>query len=153
MYIPRRLTRTLRDALAGFPAIVLTGPRQSGKTTLLRQEAGERVAYVSFDDPLERDFATVDPVGFLARFGEAPVILDEIQHVPGLLPHLKMRIDADPTPGRFCTFTHPGPRHWPVCRGSSPKAFPRFTTWWPLPEATICAAPPTRGLAARNCLS
>jgi len=97
MYIPRRLTRTLRDALAGFPGIVLTGPRQSGKTTLLRQEAGERVAYVSFDDPLARDFATVDPVGFLARFGEAPVILDEIQHVPGLLPHLKMRIDADPT--------------------------------------------------------
>lgn len=96
MYRQRQLAAALRQALAGFPAILVSGPRQSGKTTFLRHEAGDDVDYVSFDDPLERDFATVDPTGFLARFADRAVILDEIQYVPGLLPHLKMRIDAAP---------------------------------------------------------
>lgn len=96
MYQQRQLASTLSQALAGFPAVLVTGPRQSGKTTFLRHEAGEQVDYVSFDDPLERDFAAVDPAGFLGRFGNRPVILDEIQYVPALLSHLKMRIDAEP---------------------------------------------------------
>lgn len=96
MYRQRQLATALRQALAGFPAVLVTGPRQSGKTTFLRHEAGEHADYVSFDDPLERDFATVDPVGFLVRFAKRPVILDEIQYVPALLSHVKMRIDAEP---------------------------------------------------------
>ncbi len=96
MYRQRDLTSALRRALAGFPAVLVTGPRQSGKTTFLRHEAGARADYVSFDDPLERDFATVDPAGFLARFADRPAILDEIQYVPTLLSQLKMRIDAAP---------------------------------------------------------
>jgi len=96
MYRQRQLATALQKALAGFPAVLVTGPRQSGKTTFLRHEAGEQVDYVSFDDPMERDFAGVDPAGFLGRFSDRPVILDEIQYVPGLLSHLKMRIDADP---------------------------------------------------------
>ena len=96
MYRQRQLAAALNRALAGFPAVLVTGPRQSGKTTFLRHEAGEQVDYVSFDDPLERDFATVDPAGFLGRFARRPVILDEIQYVPALLSHLKMRIDAEP---------------------------------------------------------
>ena len=96
MYRQRQLAAALSQALVGFPAILVTGPRQSGKTTFLRHEAGEQVDYVSFDDPLERDFATVDPAGFLGRFARRPVILDEIQYVPALLSHLKMRIDAEP---------------------------------------------------------
>lgn len=96
MYRQRALATTLRNALAGFPAVLVTGPRQSGKTTFLRHEAGDDVAYISFDDPIERDFALLDPSGFLARFKDCRLILDEIQYVPSLLPHLKMRIDAEP---------------------------------------------------------
>jgi predicted AAA+ superfamily ATPase len=96
MYQQRLLALALRQALAGFPATLLTGPRQSGKTTFLRHEAGEQVDYISFDDPLERDFAAVDPAGFLGRFTNRPVILDEIQYMPALLSHLKMRIANEP---------------------------------------------------------
>ncbi len=96
MYQQRQLAPALRQAISGFPAILLTGPRQSGKTTFLRHEAGELADYSSFDDPLERDFALVDPTGFPGRFTDRPVILDEIQHVPALLSHLKMRIDREP---------------------------------------------------------
>ncbi len=96
MYQQRQLASTLGKALVAFPAVLLTGPRQSGKTTFLRHEAGDQVDYISFDDPLERDFATVDPEGFLGRFMDRPVILDEIQYVPALLKYLKMRIDQAP---------------------------------------------------------
>jgi predicted AAA+ superfamily ATPase len=93
MYIPRHLYPTLAKALQYFPAVLITGPRQSGKTTFLLQEGGKGYSYVSFDDPLERNFAISDPNGFLDRFDDKPVILDEIQYVPEILPYLKIRID------------------------------------------------------------
>jgi uncharacterized protein len=93
-YLPRRLARPLLAALEGFPAVLVTGPRQSGKTTLLRQEV-EESAYVTFDDPLERDVARSDPEGFLDRFGGGRVILDEVQYVPELFQYLKVRIDRE----------------------------------------------------------
>ena len=96
MYQQRTLASTFLVALTGFPAVLVTGPRQSGKTTFLRHEAGDDVAYISFDDPIERDFALLDPTGFLARFERRRLILDEIQYVPSLLSHLKLRIDAAP---------------------------------------------------------
>jgi hypothetical protein len=95
MYVPRLLLPTLKEALRSFPAVLVTGPRQAGKTTFLVKEYGEKNAYVSFDDPLERDFAINDPNGFLDRFGEKSVILDEIQYVPEILSYLKIRIDRD----------------------------------------------------------
>ena len=95
MYIPRLLYHSLAKALQHFPAVLITGPRQSGKTTFLLQEGGPGYSYVSFDDPLERNFAVSDPNGFLDRFGNQPVIVDEIQYVPDILPYLKMRIDQD----------------------------------------------------------
>jgi uncharacterized protein len=94
-YVPRLLTRPLLEARAAFPAVLVTGPRQSGKTTLLREELGEESAYVTFDDPLERDFARSDPEGFLDRFEGRPAILDEVQYVPEIFQHLKIRIDRE----------------------------------------------------------
>ncbi|MFH0729114.1 MAG: ATP-binding protein [Pseudomonadota bacterium] len=93
MYIKRQLAPTLQKAIRQFPAVLVTGPRQAGKTTFLQNQAGEGFAYASFDDPVERSFAVADPIGFLDRFGDRPVILDEIQYVPDLLPSLKLRID------------------------------------------------------------
>src|SRR6185295_9770194 len=56
---------------------------------------GQGARYLNLDDPLERDFARTDPNGFLDRFGEARVVLDEIQYAPELFPYLKIRIDQD----------------------------------------------------------
>ncbi|MFZ1984977.1 MAG: ATP-binding protein [Desulfatitalea sp.] len=95
MYVKRQLATTLQKATRQFPAVLVTGPRQAGKTTFLQNEAGEGFAYASLDDPVERSFAVADPIGFLHRFGDNPVILDEIQYVPDLLPSLKRRIDRD----------------------------------------------------------
>jgi uncharacterized protein len=94
MYIPRMLSSTVEQAQKQFPAVLVTGPRQAGKTTFLLREFGQK-NYVSFDDPLERNFALSDPNGFLDRFGEQSVILDEIQYVPEILSYLKIRIDRD----------------------------------------------------------
>lgn len=78
-----------------FPVVLVTGPRQSGKTTFLQHEAPAGAGYVSFDDPLERAFVREDPEGLLDRFRDRPVVLDEIQQVPELLPLLKRRVDRD----------------------------------------------------------
>jgi hypothetical protein len=98
-YCPRRLASALRRALRTFPAALVTGARQSGKTTLLRNEL-PRHRYVSLERPDARARALSDPEGFLGEAG-APLVLDEIQYAPALLHHIKDRIDADRRAGRF----------------------------------------------------
>ncbi len=95
MYVSRLLAATLHAALEELPAVLLTGPRQSGKTTLVLHELRDQFAYATLDDPLGRSFAAEDPAGFLNQFGDTPLILDEIQYVPELLSYLKIRIDRD----------------------------------------------------------
>ncbi len=97
-YLPRRLASTLTRALRTFPAVAVSGPRQSGKTTLLREELDH--SYVSLDRPDVRERALADPVGFFQDH-PPPLIIDEIQHVPALLHHVKSRIDEDRRPGRW----------------------------------------------------
>ncbi len=93
-YIQRGLEATLAAATAAFPAVMVSGPRQTGKTTLLREQFGRNYRYVSLEQPPIRTLARQDPGGFLDVY-RAPVILDEIQCAPELLPFIKERIDAD----------------------------------------------------------
>lgn len=97
MYVRRLLSDKFIHAVRNFPAVLVTGPRQSGKTTFLLHEAGKETSYISFDDPMERGIALKDPNGFLDRFEGRQVILDEIQYVPDILPYIKIRIDRDRT--------------------------------------------------------
>lgn len=115
MLIPRTLSATLALARTSFPAVLVTGARQTGKTTLLRHQAGMDAAYASLDDPLTREFARTDPKGFLGQFN-GPAVLDEVQHVPDLLTYLKIAIDADRRPGRFLLT---GSQQFPLMRGIS----------------------------------
>ena len=93
-YIERSLEPVLIGATAEFPAVVLTGPRQSGKTTLLRRLFGASHRYVSLELPDVRAAARGDPRSFLEAF-PPPVIFDEAQYAPDLFPYIKERIDED----------------------------------------------------------
>ena len=97
--IARDLAARLTDVAGSFPAVTLTGPRQSGKSTLCRELFPER-SYVNLEAPDERAFAAEDPRAFLDRYPNG-AILDEVQRVPNLVSYLQPRIDADPVPGRW----------------------------------------------------
>ncbi len=92
-YIRRSLEPIVKKAAREFPAIVLTGPRQSGKTTLLQHVFGQQHRYVSLDLPDVRAAAAEDPRGFLELY-PPPVIFDEVQHAPHLLPYIRAKVDA-----------------------------------------------------------
>jgi predicted AAA+ superfamily ATPase len=93
-YIRRSLESVLKRAVLEFPVVIVTGPRQSGKTTLLKHLFAGSYTYVSLEPPDIRAAASEDPRGFLAMY-QPPCILDEVQYAPDLLPYIKERVDAD----------------------------------------------------------
>ena len=96
---PRPLASVLHDALTDTPVVCLTGPRQSGKSTLVRAMLPER-PYFSLDHPPYLSAAKADPAGFVAALPRE-VTIDEIQRAPELLPAIKLSVDLDRRPGRF----------------------------------------------------
>ncbi len=99
MTLARAASSLLHEMARGFPVIAITGPRQSGKSTLAR-ESFPRHPYVTLEDPDTRSVALADPRRFLARFPEGAV-LDEVQRAPELLSYLQGRVDAAQRPGEF----------------------------------------------------
>ena len=97
--LPRTLEPVLRQAAHRYPVVTLIGPRQSGKTTLVKMAFPDHV-YASLEDPDQREFAATDPRGFLAQFN-GPVILDEAQRAPDLFSYIQTESDEVAGSGRF----------------------------------------------------
>ncbi|MEN6372097.1 MAG: ATP-binding protein [Armatimonadota bacterium] len=100
MYLPRTLENFARPAAGQFPAMLVTGARQVGKTTFLRHLSEPERTYVSLDDLLLLDLAKRDPALFFQRF-RPPMLIDEIQYAPELLPYIKMEADRAQKPNLF----------------------------------------------------
>ncbi len=96
------ISRTLESLVASsrFPVLMLSGARQVGKTTFLRHLSEPDRTYVTLDDPLVQSLAKEDPALFMQRFSP-PVLIDEIQYAPELLPHIKIAVDRDRAPDQF----------------------------------------------------
>ncbi len=93
-YIERTIEKTIRKYLGIFSSVAITGPRQSGKSTMLKERFVPEYRYVTFDNPLEIEHLESDPNGFIKKYNNK-VIFDEIQKAPELFNYLKIEIDND----------------------------------------------------------
>ena len=102
MQIKRSAKKYLEYLSGHFPAVVITGARQTGKSTLVKEFAAEKggLSYVTLDYPVLRNLARTDPEIFLQQY-KAPVIIDEIQYAPELLPYIKIKIDENRSHGMY----------------------------------------------------
>lgn len=96
----RSLAKTIHEVSASFPVILVTGPRQVGKTTLLEACAEKERSYVTLDDLAERIIAQQDPALFL-QMHPPSLIVDEVQYAPELFSYIKMAVDKAKQPGMF----------------------------------------------------
>lgn len=115
MYVERTLESFIKSANEQMPVLLVTGARQVGKTTLLQHLSGDNRTYVTLDDPLILDLANDDPALFFQRF-LPPLLIDEIQYAPNLLPHIKMLVDKERKPGMFWLT---GSQHFHLMKGVS----------------------------------
>lgn len=102
-YIHRHIEKQIMELSSSYSAILLTGPRQAGKTTMLRELAEkENIGrqYVTLDDYMERDMAKNDPAMFM-QLHKPPVLIDEIQYAPELFTYIKIHVDQYHNPGDF----------------------------------------------------
>lgn len=99
-YIQRDMEAKIKELSQGYACLLLTGPRQVGKTTLFRQLSDERRHYVTLDDLEERRLAKQEPATFFA-IHPAPVLIDEVQYAPELFSYIKIAIDNGAAPGDF----------------------------------------------------
>ena len=102
-YIQRAMERTFKRLASEFPAILVTGPRQTGKTTMLEKLMREENIgrnYVSLDDLSDREIAKNDPKMFF-QINKPPVFIDEVQYAPELFPYIKIHIDKKHNAGDF----------------------------------------------------
>ncbi|MGN0469100.1 MAG: ATP-binding protein [Acutalibacteraceae bacterium] len=100
-YIQRSLEKIVSQVTKEYPVVLVTGPRQVGKTTMLKKmmEGTDR-GYVSLDDLTERNLAKTDPELFL-QLHKPPVLIDEVQYAPELFTYIKVYVDAHHQPGAF----------------------------------------------------
>ncbi len=138
---PRFLQKKLLEAARVFPSVTIIGPRQSGKTSLVRASFPD-YQYVNLEDPENRSFAREDPKGFLKNFSER-VILDEIQRIPELLSYIQPLLDENPLPGRFI-FTGSG--RFQLLKNVSQSLAGRtiFLTLLPFSLRELTESPPPR---------
>lgn len=100
MYIQRHLEQEVINASQGYPVVMVTGPRQVGKTTMLKKLAAENRQIVSLDNPTVRLLAQNQPSLFLEQY-KPPILIDEIQYVPELLTYIKIAVDKSNLNGQF----------------------------------------------------
>ena len=100
--INRKITNNIVEGLNNFRVVLLNGPRQSGKTTLVKKIADDvGMEYVTLDDPEKLELAINDPKNFLEFYGASPIAIDEIQFAPQLIPYIKIKVDKDTHKGHF----------------------------------------------------
>ena len=100
--IDRKVSQKLIKALKNFRIIMLNGPRQAGKTTLVKKLSQKYdLSYLTLDDPEKLYLAQQDPKNFLAFYAQKPLVIDEIQLAPQLIPYIKTRVDENNTKGQF----------------------------------------------------
>jgi len=100
MYIKRTLEKSIEQASNFFPVVLITGPRQVGKTTVFENYKSKSRNYVSLDTLGELESAKQDPRRFLERYG-TPLLIDEIQYAPELLPYIKSIVDKEKKKGMY----------------------------------------------------
>ena len=100
MYWRRLLEKTLTKTLKTFPATIITGPRQSGKSTLLKNYFNKQTSFINLDNINFRQLLDNDPYSYLKNI-KKPIIIDEIQYMPEILSYIKILIDEDKKPGQW----------------------------------------------------